>query len=110
MGGVEVYNKTTQRWYGICDTNFDNDAAKVVCRSLGMKYIDGRSIGGSAFGNISGEIKITSVKCTGTELDLASCDLTYSDTCSSGHYASVFCSNVVIVDKGVFLNFYYTSR
>ncbi|KAK3097605.1 hypothetical protein FSP39_011331 [Pinctada imbricata] len=43
---------------------------------------------------------ISNVKCKGDELDLMECDLTFDQSCLNKHYASVFCSNEVIVDKG----------
>lgn len=101
MGGVEVYNKEQRKWYGICDTGFSNAAATVVCRSLGLDYVDGRAINGSAYGNISGEVLYTNVKCSGKEKDFTECTYDFNKTrCDSGMYASVMCSNKTIVDTG----------
>ncbi|XP_061172170.1 deleted in malignant brain tumors 1 protein-like [Saccostrea echinata] len=101
MGGVEVYNKEQKTWFGICDTGFSNAAAKVVCRSLGLDYTDGRAINGSAYGNISGEVLYTNVKCSGQETDFTQCIYDFNKTkCESGMYASVMCSNKTIVDTG----------
>lgn len=101
MGGVEVFNKKQKKWFGVCDTGFSNAAAKVVCRSLGLDYIDGRAINGSAYGNISGEVLYTNVKCSGEESDFTQCLYDFNRTkCASGMYVSVMCSNKSIVDTG----------
>lgn len=78
-----------------------NTAATVVCRSLGLDYIDGRAINGSAYGNISGEVLYTNVQCSGEEKDFTECTYEFNKTkCDSGMYASVMCSNKTIVDTG----------
>ena len=47
---------------------------------------------GSAFGDMDAPLDITSISCSGTEADLTSCAIVDSGTCSSGHYASISCS------------------
>ena len=45
-GGLEVFEESSQKWYGICDTGFDDKAALVACRSIKGTYVDARTIPG----------------------------------------------------------------
>jgi hypothetical protein len=96
MGAVEVHNKG--RWQTVCDVSFGNLDAQVVCRSLG--FTSGRTVSGSAFGDVSGTIGVTAVKCNGDEEDFFRCPFSWSTECSSKTYASVYCGNTSIVDTG----------
>ena len=100
MGGLEMFTSNGSK-VGVCDTGFDDRAAKVACRSLGLNYTDGRTIKGSAFGNISGPILYTTVRCSGSESDIKECELQTSGSCASNQYASVFCSKTTISDTGM---------
>ncbi|XP_053406028.1 deleted in malignant brain tumors 1 protein-like isoform X2 [Mercenaria mercenaria] len=97
-GGLEVHKDG--KWYGVCDTGLDLKAARVACRSIKKEYIDARTIPGSAYGNLTGDIGFTNVKCSGDEEDLANCPMDFTSTCTSGHYISLFCSNTTIQDTG----------
>lgn len=44
VGGVEVSKDGL--WYGICDTNFDITAARVVCRGINQTFVDATVIPG----------------------------------------------------------------
>ncbi|XP_021368435.1 deleted in malignant brain tumors 1 protein-like [Mizuhopecten yessoensis] len=98
MGGLEIYKD--DQWYGVCDEGFTNLEAKVACISLGLNYVDGRAINGSAFGNLTGPIGFTHMKCRSGATDITKCYSTSNGTCKSKMYASVYCSNTTVVDTG----------
>ncbi|XP_067665055.1 uncharacterized protein [Haliotis asinina] len=87
-GRVEVYRN--KQWSPVCDHNFDNAAARVVCRKLG--YADGKAQCCNAVGNVDAStITVTVNGCSGSESDLLSCNLAFG-SCSTGKYATVYCS------------------
>ncbi|XP_052276945.1 deleted in malignant brain tumors 1 protein-like isoform X3 [Dreissena polymorpha] len=96
MGAVLVYHNND--WYAVCDDSFNSLDARVVCRSLG--FIDGNVSPGSAFGNVSSPIGVNSVQCKGGENVFNKCSMEFSSSCPSGKYASVYCSQENIFDKG----------
>ena len=55
---------------------------------------------GSAFGNLTEPIGVSSLKCDGDEKRINDCPIVHSFDCPSKTYASVFCSNENIVDNG----------
>ncbi|XP_052795720.1 scavenger receptor cysteine-rich type 1 protein M130-like [Mya arenaria] len=90
FGAVQVWDR--DNYHLVCAEGFDDLAAQAVCRSLGFAY--GTSICCSAFGRMEYSIIYSNVKCTGIESDLLECDyVKYIPNCTSGHYASVACSN-----------------
>ncbi|WAQ98296.1 NETR-like protein [Mya arenaria] len=90
FGAVLVWDR--DNYHLVCAEGFDDLAAQAVCRSLGFAY--GTSICCSAFGRMEYSIIYSNVKCTGIESDLLKCDyVKYIPNCTSGHYASVACSN-----------------
>ena len=58
-------------WGTVCDDDWDDADAAVVCRSLG--YSGGTAFAKSYFGRGSGRIWISKVKCLGTESELGQC-------------------------------------
>ena len=93
-GRVEVnYNG---EWGTVCDDEWDNADAGVVCRQLGLGS-SGTAIGSAGFGQGSGSIWLDSVTCTGSELTLASCGhlgLNITRSCSHAEDAGVRCSGI----------------
>ena len=91
-GRVEVnYNG---EWGTVCDDEWDDTDAGVVCRQLGFGS-SGTAIGVAVFGQGSGPIWLDNIKCTGNESTLASCGhLGVGVTRSCSHYedAGVRCS------------------
>ena len=55
----------------VCDDNWDDKDATVVCRMLG--YTDGIALQGSSFGSGTGDILLDEVACTGNEKNLFDC-------------------------------------
>ncbi|XP_071095519.1 uncharacterized protein [Haliotis cracherodii] len=105
-GRVEVYRNN--QWSPVCDHNFDNTAARVVCRKLG--YTDGKSQCCNAVGDVDAStITVTVNGCTGTESDLLSCNLAFG-TCTTGKYATVYCSYNNIRRNDAAVRLQYSSR
>ena len=59
-------------WGTVCDDDWDDTDAGVVCRQLGFGS-SGTAVGSAGFGNGSGPIILSNVVCTGDELLLARC-------------------------------------
>ncbi|XP_076465930.1 scavenger receptor cysteine-rich domain-containing protein DMBT1-like [Babylonia areolata] len=94
-GAVQVLNTTSYRWTSVCNSSWDDNDARVACKSAG--YVDGKALccgqltsGYSTWGTVS------SLGCTGSEASLDTCPYTYSRSyCSSsfsrGSPASAIC-------------------
>ncbi|XP_071157151.1 scavenger receptor cysteine-rich domain-containing protein DMBT1-like [Mytilus edulis] len=92
-GRVEVFYNNT--WGTICDDEFDNNAAKLVCAAVGYKLNTvAVPISSSYFGNASNlRIWLDDVKCTGNEPGLGACSHKPwgTNNCDHGEDAGVFC-------------------
>ncbi|XP_067665056.1 scavenger receptor cysteine-rich type 1 protein M130-like [Haliotis asinina] len=97
QGPVQVWKNNT--WHYVCDTNFDDLTARVVCKSLG--FVDGKALCCSAYGSkyvrysyygngLGSFLPNTTMNCDGTQSDPMSC--LAPGTCSHD-YASVVCFN-----------------
>ncbi|KAM6951496.1 neurotrypsin [Aplochiton taeniatus] len=69
-GRVEVFHGG--RWGSICDDQWDDKDAEVVCRQLGLGGI-ARAWSWAHFGQGSGPILLDAMRCTGNELFLDQC-------------------------------------
>ncbi|XP_069138032.1 scavenger receptor cysteine-rich type 1 protein M130-like [Argopecten irradians] len=96
FGRIELHNG--QRWVAVCDTNFDDSDAKVVCKALG--FLTGRSLCCSTFGPqpMGVEIEVTNMNCDGTENRPQDCAYDSSYMCPTKRYASVLCSSTSTVE------------
>ncbi|XP_065928528.1 scavenger receptor class A member 5-like [Magallana gigas] len=76
----------------VCDDNWDNNDARVVCRMLGY-HGTARAVALARFGQGSGQIWMDEVKCTGSETSLAKCPfIGYGiNDCSHSEDAGVIC-------------------
>uniref|UniRef100_A0A3B5AAV9 Neurotrypsin n=1 Tax=Stegastes partitus TaxID=144197 RepID=A0A3B5AAV9_9TELE len=69
-GTVEVFH--AGQWGSICDDQWDDSDAEVVCRQLGLSGF-ARAWGQAHFGKGSGRVWLDEVRCTGNELTLEQC-------------------------------------
>uniref|UniRef100_A0A8C3AU80 Neurotrypsin n=1 Tax=Cyclopterus lumpus TaxID=8103 RepID=A0A8C3AU80_CYCLU len=69
-GRVEVFH--SGRWGSVCDDQWDDRDAEVVCRQLGFGGV-AKAWSWAHFGQGSGPILLDAVKCTGNELFLEQC-------------------------------------
>ncbi|ETE70263.1 Neurotrypsin, partial [Ophiophagus hannah] len=69
-GRVEVYH--AGQWGTICDDQWDNADAEVVCRQLGFGGV-AKSWSQAYFGEGSGPVLLDEVRCTGNELSIEQC-------------------------------------
>ncbi|KAL4219354.1 scavenger receptor [Mactra antiquata] len=93
-GRVEIrYNGT---WGTVCDDNWNNKDAKVVCGMLNMDTNNARARKGGFFGQGTGQIWLDDVNCLGNETSLALCGhRTWgSSNCGHSEDAGVICGGV----------------
>ncbi|XP_077594333.1 neurotrypsin-like [Stigmatopora nigra] len=87
-GRLEVFH--AGRWGSVCDDQWDDRDAEVVCRQLGFSGV-AKAWSWAHFGQGSGPILLDAVKCTGNELFL--------DQCPHGHWEQHNCDHME--DAGV---------
>lgn len=89
-GRVEV--RYQGEWGTVCDDEFDDSEATVVCRSLGISD-RGLARIEAFYGTGSGSILMDGLQCTGSERFLHDCDFNgwRVNDCSHGEDASVTC-------------------
>ncbi|XP_025112203.1 deleted in malignant brain tumors 1 protein-like [Pomacea canaliculata] len=92
-GRVEVeYNG---RWGTVCDTNFDNNVAAVICRQLGYSTATAQAFGGSHFGAAPDEYIawVSGIQCVGAEPWIGQCNISMNTgACDNTHTAGVACN------------------
>ncbi|XP_062576045.1 deleted in malignant brain tumors 1 protein-like isoform X2 [Saccostrea cucullata] len=88
-GFIEVF--INGKWGAVCDQVWDNDDAKVACRSLG--YSGGVAVNSSVFGPGNEYIWLDGINCNGNEGSLLQCtdSVTGSNECNSGRIVGVVC-------------------
>ncbi|XP_038068811.1 neurotrypsin-like [Patiria miniata] len=99
-GRVEIYRGGS--WGTICDTNWNETDAGIVCRQLGFSgALEAKSA--AHFGQGSGPVHMDGVACEGSEQKITDCpSYCWEDTnCSHSHDAGVICSdgNTVTTNK-----------
>ena len=87
-GRVEVL--ANGQWGTVCDDEFDDADAQVICRILG--YNEGVARIWSHFGQGSGPIWIDHLRCNGSESDLNDCGFKSEHNCFHEEDAGVICS------------------
>uniref|UniRef100_A0A8C6K9E0 SRCR domain-containing protein n=1 Tax=Nothobranchius furzeri TaxID=105023 RepID=A0A8C6K9E0_NOTFU len=89
MGTVEVFH--AGQWGSICDDQWDDSDAEVVCRQLGGVA---RAWGQAHFGKGSGNVWLDEVRCSGNELTLEQCPKSAwgEHNCLHSEDAGVSCS------------------
>lgn len=88
-GAVRIY--TNNSWHRLCDTGFDDNGARAVCRELG--FVDGRAICCSAYGPMYSYEDIAvnvTISCDNDDQPLSTC--IKQMPCDTDLYASVVCS------------------
>ncbi|CAL8258546.1 unnamed protein product [Lota lota] len=70
-GRVEVFHEG--HWGSVCDDQWDDVDAEVVCRQLGLGGVP-KAWSWAHFGQGSGPVFLDGVHCTGNELSLEDCD------------------------------------
>ncbi|KAL8206954.1 UNVERIFIED_CONTAM: Neurotrypsin [Gekko kuhli] len=69
-GRVEIYH--SGQWGTICDDQWDDADAEVVCRQLGLGGV-AKAWSQAYFGEGSGPVLLDEVRCTGNELSIEQC-------------------------------------
>ncbi|XP_070408687.1 neurotrypsin isoform X2 [Nothobranchius furzeri] len=90
-GTVEVFH--AGQWGSICDDQWDDSDAEVVCRQLGLSGV-ARAWGQAHFGKGSGNVWLDEVRCSGNELTLEQCPKSAwgEHNCLHSEDAGVSCS------------------
>ncbi|XP_035384073.1 scavenger receptor cysteine-rich type 1 protein M130-like [Electrophorus electricus] len=89
-GRVEVVHG--KNWTTVCDADFDQQDAEVVCRELDCG-LPGEVLGAAAFGRGEGQVWTEELQCRGNESDIYSCPITSSPKlCSHDNDVGLICS------------------
>uniref|UniRef100_A0A4W4DXH6 SRCR domain-containing protein n=1 Tax=Electrophorus electricus TaxID=8005 RepID=A0A4W4DXH6_ELEEL len=98
-GRVEVLLGKT--WTTVCDADFDQQDAEVVCRELGCGP-PVEVLGAAAIGRGEGQVWTEKLQCRGNESEIYSCETTSSPKhCSHDNDVGLICSDSVrLVDGG----------
>ncbi|XP_061882234.1 neurotrypsin [Entelurus aequoreus] len=90
-GTVEVFH--AGQWGSVCDDQWDDSDAEVVCRQLGLSGV-ARAWGQAHFTQSSGRVWLDEVRCTGNELTVEQCPKSSwgEHNCLHSEDAGVSCS------------------
>ncbi|NXW73338.1 NETR protein, partial [Hirundo rustica] len=104
-GRVEVYHDG--KWGTICDDQWDDRDAEVVCRQLGLSGTP-KALSWAHYGQGSGPILLDEVQCSGNELSLDQCKKSDwgQQNCDHIEDAGVSCDPFTGTDAGSFLPCY----
>nr|XP_044998478.1 neurotrypsin isoform X2 [Jaculus jaculus] len=94
-GRVELYH--AGQWGTICDDQWDDADAEVICRQLGLSGI-AKAWNGAYFGEGSGPIMLDEVRCTGNELSIEQCPKSSWGEHNCGHKEDAGVSCVPLTD------------
>ena len=95
-GRVEVWRDG--QWGTVCDVDWDNNDAQVVCRQLGLPYENAVAVKGGSFGLGAGKSLLHRVGCMGSEGDLSLCRYKESGTKTCNH-AGVICQPPINIGR-----------
>ncbi|XP_016836951.1 lysyl oxidase homolog 4 isoform X3 [Nasonia vitripennis] len=90
-GNVEILHKG--RWGNVCDDEWDELEAKVVCRQLGYANVKAKPTSNARFGQARRRYWMDNLLCGGDESELSKCrfDGWGRTDCRSGEAAGVIC-------------------
>eukprot|EP00057_Strongylocentrotus_purpuratus_P033504 XP_791643.3 PREDICTED: deleted in malignant brain tumors 1 protein [Strongylocentrotus purpuratus] len=90
-GRVEIYYEG--EWGTVCDDDWDNDDAAVICKQLRNYQHGAEAISGGAYAEGTGPIHLGNVQCEGTEIKLEDCSSGgwRNNTCGHDRDAGVVC-------------------
>ncbi|XP_047659784.1 scavenger receptor cysteine-rich type 1 protein M130-like [Tachysurus fulvidraco] len=91
-GRVEVFHGRS--WYTVCDADFDQQDAEVVCREIDCG-IPVKVLRSAAFGRGEGQVWTEELQCRGNESDITFCPTSSSlkhSTCSHDNDLGLICS------------------
>uniref|UniRef100_A0AAY5EHY3 SRCR domain-containing protein n=1 Tax=Electrophorus electricus TaxID=8005 RepID=A0AAY5EHY3_ELEEL len=95
-GRVEVLHGET--WTTVCDADFDQQDAEVVCRELDCG-LPVEVLGAAAFGRGEGQVWTEELQCRGNESDIYSCPIMSSPKhCSHDNDVGLICSAARLVN------------
>ncbi|XP_039644984.1 scavenger receptor cysteine-rich type 1 protein M130-like [Perca fluviatilis] len=93
-GKLEVKtSQSTQRWSSVCEDDFDQQDAEVVCRELGCGAPS--VLQGALYGDVEAPMWTKEFQCGGKESALLDCRSSDRNTCSSGKAVGLTCSDPV---------------
>ncbi|KAI4886756.1 hypothetical protein NFI96_022667, partial [Prochilodus magdalenae] len=96
-GRVEVLHGET--WYTVCDADFDQQDAEVVCRELGCG-LPVEVLGAAAFGRAEGQVWKEKLQCRGNESEITLCEISSSvrRNCQHDKDVGLICSGARLVN------------
>ncbi|XP_055290852.1 neurotrypsin isoform X2 [Moschus berezovskii] len=94
-GRVEVYH--AGQWGTVCDDQWDDADAEVVCRQLGLSGI-AKAWNQAYFGEGSGPVMLDEVRCTGNELSIEQCPKSSWGEHNCGHKEDAGVSCIPLTD------------
>ncbi|XP_041464645.1 deleted in malignant brain tumors 1 protein-like isoform X2 [Lytechinus variegatus] len=99
-GRVEIFHDT--QWGTVCDDDWDDNDARVVCRQLGFLGGVGQANGLARYGQGTGPIYLDDVLCEGNEARLDECGSNgwYISNCGHSEDAGVYCPTDVANEPG----------
>ncbi|NXT72410.1 NETR protein, partial [Chaetops frenatus] len=108
-GRVEVYHDG--KWGTICDDQWDDRDAEVVCRQLGLSGTP-KALSWAHYGQGSGPILLDEVQCSGNELSLDQCKKSDwgQQNCDHIEDAGVSCDPFTGTDVQLFQSYTGTVR
>uniref|UniRef100_UPI001447B5DF scavenger receptor cysteine-rich type 1 protein M130-like n=1 Tax=Epinephelus lanceolatus TaxID=310571 RepID=UPI001447B5DF len=88
-------NQSNQRWSSVCEADFDQQDAEVVCRELGCGAPS--VLQGALYGEVEAPMWTKEFQCGGHESALLDCRSSgsYRNTCSPGKAVGLTCSEPV---------------
>ncbi|XP_054461522.1 scavenger receptor cysteine-rich type 1 protein M130-like [Anoplopoma fimbria] len=90
-GRLEVkINQSNQSWSSVCEDDFDQQDAEVVCRELGCGSPS--VLQGVLYGDVEAPMWTREFQCGGHESALLDCRSSVRNTCSSGKAVGLTCS------------------